>query len=216
MSSKEEQAMGSNSALDITAKTAREPQGVIAEFHGQQEGERVLYSFAPHPIGAWFKLIKPTIYSIGMVGAGYFIHKFLGARSETVSNSLYVSGIIYWVISMWWRLKSQKFARTFITDRRIVRFEIAFPGMTRKRALFWTNGFKCKAVPAILPLRLLKLGTLKITPNLGSDEDISCDYVSYCDDLANYIDKILFCVKHNPQEMQSLRPFVKKPKGHRY
>lgn len=208
--------MGANSALDITAQTASEPQDVLAEFHGQQEGERVLYSFSPHPIGTWLKLIKPTIYGIGMAGAGYFLSKFFGPRSLSVSNALYVGAVIGWTISLWWRLKSQRFARTFITDRRIVRFEIAFPGMTRKRALFWTNGFKCKAIPEILPLRLFKLGTLKITPSLGADEDISCDYVSYCDDLANYIDKILFCVKHSPQEMQTLRPFVKKPKGQRY
>jgi hypothetical protein len=208
--------MGANSALDTTAKTASEPQDVLAEFHGQQEGERVLFSFAPHPIGAWLKLIKPTIYAIGLAGAGYFLSKFFGLRILSVSNSLYVGAIIYWTISLWWRLKSQSFARTFITDRRIVRFEITFPGMTRKRALFWTNGFKCKAIPAIMPLRFFKLGTLKITPSLGADEDICCDYVSYCDDLANYIDKILFSVKHSPQEMQTLRPFVKKPKGQRY
>jgi hypothetical protein len=33
-----------NTAGDITA-----PNDLLAEFHGQQEGERALYSFSPHP-----------------------------------------------------------------------------------------------------------------------------------------------------------------------
>jgi hypothetical protein len=203
-----------NTAGDITA-----PIDLLAEFHGQQEGERVLYSFSPHPIGTWLRLLKPTIYTLALVWVAYFLSKFLGTK---VANLSYISNIFHslaavgWIAAVWWRFKYQKLARTFITDRRIVRFEPTFPGISKKRALFWTNGFKCKAIPAMVPLRFFKLGTLKITPNLGSDEDITCEYVSYCDDLANYIDKILFCVKHTPLEMQSLRAFVKKPRGQRY
>lgn len=208
--------MNINAALNTSDDSISEPKDLLAEFHGQQEGERVLYSFSPHPIGTWLRLFKPTVYALVLLGIAYFISKFFGAKSASISAALYITAAIGWVAAVWWRFKYQKLARTFITDRRIVRFEPAFPGISRKRALFWTNGFKCKAIPAIVPLRFFKLGTLKITPNLGADEDITCEYVSYCDDLANYIDKILFCVKHTPNEMQSLRAFIKKPRGQRY
>ena len=35
------------------------------------------------------------------------------------------------------------------------------------------------------------------------------------DDLANYIDKILFMYKNQPSELSTLRPFIAKPKGQR-
>ena len=52
--------------------------------------------------------------------------------------------------------------------------------------------------------------------NLYTNDDLDLEHVFYYKDLGNYIDKILYIYKHNPQELAELRPFVPKPAGQRY
>jgi len=48
---------------------------------------------------------------------------------------------------------------------------------------------------------------------LRTMEDVRITDVYYFEDLANYIDKILFTFKNTPAEVANLKPFVPKPKG---
>ena len=63
--------------------------------------------------------------------------------------------------------------------------------------------------------RLMKVGILQIEPVAAEQESITIPDVYYHEDLANYIDKILFTFKNKPQDMHGIRPFVPQPKGKR-
>ncbi len=51
--------------------------------------------------------------------------------------------------------------------------------------------------------------------NSQKHEDVRVTDVYYFEDLANYIDKILFTFKNTPGDIAAIKPFVPHPKGQR-
>ena len=84
-----------------------------------------------------------------------------------------------------------------------------------KRALFWSETLKAKAYAPNMIFRMLKVGTIDVEPQLADHEDVRITDVYYFEDLANYIDKILFTFKNKPTDVAAIKPFVPKAKGQR-
>ena len=188
---------------------------MTTQFDGQQEGERVLYTVIPHFIALKLALLRIIVLSIFFFGVLWLI----GTVVPTASNLLQIAGILLalalLVIGTWWNITVHKKARTYITDRRIIRFDVVSPFFTTKRALFWNEALKSKAYAPNMLNRIMKVGTIDVEPQLSDHEDVRVTDVYYFEDLANYIDKILFTFKNTPAEIVNLKPFVPKPKGQR-
>ena len=60
-----------------------------------------------------------------------------------------------------------------------------------------------------------KIGILEVEPIMGDKENVIVRDVFYFEDLANYIDKILFTFKNKPAEVDQIAPFIPKPRGER-
>ena len=185
-------------------------------FDGQQEGEQVLYIMTPHPIHKYISIARITFLAIFF----FVVLWVIGGIVPTFTIALRVSGFILAVIlfsvGLWWNVNVFKKARTYITDRRIIRFEVVSPFFTTKRALFWGEALKAKAYAPNILFRWLNIGTIDVEPQLAENEDVRVTDVYYFEDLANYIDKIVFTFKNAPAEIANFKPFVAKPKGQRY
>ena len=191
-------------------------------FHGQQDDEQILYIIRPHPI----RLALTTLFAgmaglcLGAVGLFLADRIDLASRFGIEFSGLRIAiGLIAGLLSLllwYWQLYIYNNSRSFITDRRFVRIEPSFPLFITKRALFWNEVAKVKAYAPSLLFRFMKVGTLQFQPTITPLEDVRVGYVYYYEDLANYIDKILFKQKSNPAEIREIRPFVTKPKGERY
>lgn len=187
----------------------------MTDFDGQQEGERVLYTITPHPI-AWqlatARIIFLAVFLFLVLGG-------IGTIVPSMSVILMISGIIFSLVlliaGIWWNMSVFKKSRTYITDRRVIRFDVVSPFFMTKRALFWSEALKAKAYAPNMLYRIFKIGTIDVEPQLADHEDVRITNVYYFEDLANYIDKILFVFKNTPAEISTLRPFVPKQKGQR-
>jgi hypothetical protein len=115
----------------------------------------------------------------------------------------------------------------YITDRRLMRFEPTTLFATNPRSLTWDEVVKVKTYPPNAIWKQLAIGNVIVhartpsrpdehTPGAVAADDIELKDVYYYKDLGNYIDKILFTYKQKPKEMDTIRPFVAKPKGERY
>jgi len=187
-----------------------------ALFSGQQEDERVLYEVVPHASGRVFRAIQVLVVAVACGYAWYFIcWRFGFVDQKALFGGFWGIGVSAFLVMLFLD-HGVKSARTYITDRRIVRFEPYLGVFRKRRALFWKEVAKTKAFAPNLLFRIFGVGTIEIRPNFANDEDIRIPCVYYYEDLVNYIDKILYVHKNKPDEINHLRPFVTKPKGERY
>lgn len=183
-------------------------------FDGQQEGERVLFEIRPHPIVMRFALLR-----IAFTASIFVLIVFVIGTQSSFTSALFLipfvgiaaaaAGAVFWV------KRQHEDTRAYITDRRVMRFERISPFMVAKRALFWNEVLKAKAYEPNLLLKSYNIGTLIIEPQVQTEENVIIAQVSYAQDLANYIDKILFTFKNTPADITKIKPFVPKPKGER-
>ena len=188
---------------------------MATEFDGQQEGERVLYVVTPHKIAKDLAIARIIFLAVFFFGVLFLIGTVVPAQAMTLQIVGFILAIALLVVGIWWNITVYKKSRSYITDRRIIRFDVVSPFFMTKRALFWNEALKAKAYSPNFIFRSLKIGTIDVEPQLSTGEDVRVTDVFYFEDLGNNIDKILFTFKNTPGEVANLRPFVPKPKGQR-
>ena len=185
------------------------------QFDGQQEGERVLYTVTPHALSLKLAVAKTVLIVILLVGVLLLISGVFPSAQGTIRIVSVLSGILFLVVGIWWTRRAYARTKTYITDRRIIRIESVTPFLSTKRALFWNEALKAKAYAPNIFFRMFGIGSLTVEPQLSDHENVIIRDVSFYEDLANYIDKILFTVKNKPEDVATINPFVPKPRGHR-
>lgn len=185
------------------------------EFDGQQSDERVLTIITPHITRFIFSFITSLSIFVFIIVILYTTTSFLPTGGNVVRGIFTILSLIVLGITIWWFWKTQTSDKTYITDRRIIRFDVVTPFFTNKRALFWNEVLKVKAYANNVILRLMKIGILQIEPVAAEHESIIIPDVYYHEDLANYIDKIIFAFKNKPEEIHTIKPFIPLPKGKR-
>jgi hypothetical protein len=121
---------------------------------------------------------------------------------------------------------------TYITDRRVVRFAASNPWFVTTRTIGWDEVVKVKTHVSSWWMRMLNVGTVVIharstvAPLLAgedlsrevraTDDDVHIEDVEYYRDLGNYLDKLLYLYKREPNKLDTLREFIPKPRGKRY
>lgn len=184
-------------------------------FDGQQDGERVLYIVTPHPITKQLAIARILFLSLFFIVVLWGIGSIVPAASGPLHAAGILLGLILLIIGTWWNVQVFNKEKTYITDRRIIRFDVVSPFFVTKRALFWNEALKTKAYAPNFFFRMMNIGTLDVEPILAEGEDVRVQDVYYFDDLANYIDKILFTFKNKPADIALIAPFIPKPKGQR-
>jgi hypothetical protein len=194
-------------------------------FVGQQDGERVLYEVEAHPLRHWVKIIKVAFLALLIV--------VLFGVMSSVSSFLILMGIVaglgFGLVGWWGTLVMEQKSKSFITDRRVVRFSATTPWTINQRSLSWDEVVKIKTKSPNALWRMLGAGSVvaharsTVVPansqngeQMVTSDDIEMDYVIYYQDLGNYLDKVLYLFKNDKAVLSQLRVFVPKPKGKRY
>lgn len=191
--------------------------GYSADFPGKQEDERILYVVRPH----WLMKLVSTakVLLLGGVAAAIWYRTAwkLDAIDQELERYGYMVIGFFALLGLWWVDKYFRSLRTYLTDRRIIRFEAVFPITEKRRALFWSNVVKTRGVAPNVFFRAANIGTVEVSPLLVEKiGGIDLYYTYYFEDVANYMDKIIHFCKNHPERVHELRPFITKPKGQRY
>lgn len=198
-----------------------------SSFYGQQTGEKILYVVRPHPIAVNVRMFLLYLISIGILIIFYTFGKLLGPIQGLLSIIGFIVAVFIAFIGTLILKNSQGRNITYITDRRIVRFEPTTVFATNIRTLSWDEVVKVKTYVPNMVWKQLAIGNISIharsTTSVINDadpvlsvDDIEIRDVYYYRDLCNYIDKILYTYKQKPKEMDEIRVFVVRPKGERY
>ncbi len=180
-------------------------------FQGIQEGEKILAEVYPHPFPIVMRILIYLVLVIFFVG----ILVSVGSQFPQTKSALTFLSLILSVLALiflsWDLYAKLSGTKTFITDRRIIRFEMLSPVYTAKRALFWSETLKAKGYSTNLIYRLSGIGSMTIESQAAEAESITVDNIAYYEDLANYIDKIVYHAKNDPAGLTAIRPFSFKP-----
>lgn len=185
------------------------------QFDGQQTDEHILTVITPHKSRFIISISVTLLLCILILAILFSFVTYLSFDTAVLQGIMTCICLLITGIACWWIWKTQVNDKTYITDRRIIRFDIVTPFFTNKRALFWNEVLKVKAYAPNMIFRLMKVGILQIEPVAAEHESITVPDVYYHEDLANYIDKIIFTFKNKPQDISVMKPFVPKPKGKR-
>jgi hypothetical protein len=183
-------------------------------FDGQQTDEVVLCAISTHPVR---RILNDSIVVIsGIFLLGVF---FALWQTDALPFGIPLIGVALaglWIVGgVVWQEMVMKENRAYITDRRFIRFERVTPVLTTKRSLFWGDTLKAKAFSDNVFWKKMNIGTLQIEAVAAEGEDIRVPYVYYAEDLANYIDKILYITKTAPETIRSIKPFIAQSKWKR-
>ena len=184
-------------------------------FDGQQTDERILYTVVAHPTTKLISLVKIAFLAFFALTMFLLISSVVTQIQTLLTIMGLVSLIGIGLFGYWWISYVHSHTKTYITDRRVMRFEAVSPFFSAKRSLFWTEVLKSKGFSPNLIFRSLKIGSVVVEPHLTDHENVIISDVYLFEDLANYIDKILYITKSNPSEIAQLKPFVPKAKGER-
>jgi len=197
-------------------------------FYGQQENEKILYVTKPHPIAGIIGLIKVCLITLFT----FLMFFFLGREIEIMSGIFFILSLIIPIVILMLGTKMIKNFQekniSYITDRRIVRFDPTTFFATNIRSLSWDEAVKVKTFAPNMLWKQLKIGTVIVHArttvktidqeenNSVAADDIELNDIFLYRDLGNYIDKILFTYKQMPAGVADIHPFVPKPRGERY
>lgn len=184
-------------------------------FDGQQEDERILYEIHPHSIAKYMAIGRITLLALSLFVVLLLTAGIAPAFATILRVSALMISVLLIAASVWWNNTVYGKSKTYITDRRIIRFEVVSPFFQTKRSLFWSEALKSKGFSPNFFYRSLGIGTVEVAPQMSEHEDVVVTDVAYFEDIANYIDKILFTFKNKPTEVSLLKPFIPKPRWQR-
>jgi hypothetical protein len=200
----------------------------LTTFYGQHSDERILYTVREHKLVVMWSLFKA-------IGAGLVIFlgfAMIGGQLLGMGNWFTLLGLGLAIIigggGSLAVLSGEHKNVGYVTDRRIIRFQAETSWTVNSRSLMWEEAVKVKTFTPNFIYRILNIGTVVVHAKstfITSDEVMSRYYVSdddvelrgvhYYRDLGNYIDKILYLYRQKPKELETIRPFVAKPRGRR-
>lgn len=185
------------------------------QFDGQQTDERILFTITPHKFSHYVAIAKlfflcAVFYSILM-----FISYTVPVMQTTIRIGGFLLAFITFLGGLWWNTRVYSLSKTYITDRRIIRFDVVSPFFQTKRALFWNEALKAKGFASNMLSRSLGIGTVEVQPHLSDHESVKVSDVHLFEDIANYIDKIIYTFNNQRSEIATLKPFIPKPRGQR-
>ena len=187
----------------------------FGEFDGQQSGERILSVLKPNHLPIATKTILLAVALLFFYVILLSIKQFIPDFPNSILSLITFIFLFILAISVTWSTMVYKKGLTYLTDRRIIRFEPISPFFISKRALFWTEALKAKAFQTNMIWRMMKIGAIEVESHAHPGESVKVTDLYLYEDIANYIDKIIFIIKSNPGDMKLLKPFVPKPKGQR-
>lgn len=185
------------------------------QFDGQQTDERILLTITPHRFAHYVAIAKLFFLCVVFYSILALISYTVPVMQVTIRLGGFILAGITFLAGLWWNTRVYSLSKTYITDRRIIRFDVVSPFFQTKRALFWNEALKAKGFAANLLYRTLDIGVVEVEPHLSDHENVRVSDVYVYEDVANYIDKIIYTFNNQQSELANIKPFVPKPRGQR-
>lgn len=190
-------------------------------FPGQASDEEILYVTREAPIVLTIKRIGVIgiafVVIFGGIGLSSFISQFSPQIIGSVKLLSVVIGGLFAIIGWWWMSVLWKKSLFILTNRRLTKFIYVTPWNRYNLSVTLdkiedTGAYNRGNFEAIF-----KVGTLSARSSAGNREEkyFFVTRIKAAEDLANYINKLLFIFHQDPTRLVKFRPFLPHLKGER-
>jgi hypothetical protein len=123
---------------------------------------------------------------------------------------LFVTAIMFGGIGLWWIDTTWQKSVFIITNRRLTKFIYATPWNRYNLSVTLDMIEDTGAYSRGYFEALVKIGTFTARSAAGNREEkyFFVDHVEHAEDLANYVNKVLFMFKNDVIKLDTFRPFV--------
>ncbi|CAN5198559.1 hypothetical protein BH11PAT1_BH11PAT1_7050 [soil metagenome] len=191
------------------------------QFPGQSTDEEILYVTREAPIVLTIKRLGVIGVALLMIFGGLFLSSLPPEISPAIIASaqmlFIIFGVIFGVIGWWWVSVLWKKSLFILTNRRLTKFIYVTPWNRYNLSVTLDKIENTGAYNRGNFEAFFKVGTLTARSSAGNREEkyFFVTRIKAAEDLANYINKLLFIFHHNPQQLVKFRPFLPHLKGER-
>jgi len=190
-------------------------------FPGQASDERILYVGRESAIMLYLRLAFVFVAALMLTAVAMLIistlSNFLGNPVTILSLTALILGFLFGMIGAWWMYTTWKKSIFVITNRRLTKFIYVTPWNRYNLSVTLDMIEDTGAYSRGYFQALLHIGTFTARSAAGNREEkyFFVDNVEHGEDLANYVNKVLFMFKHDVSKLDTFRPFVSAKSGDR-
>lgn len=203
-------------------------------FAGQASDERILYITREHPL-----FLAAKMFSLALIAAAIFFAAWLFSlafQNIFATSSLaavipitIVLVILFTAIGWWWVYSLWRKSLAILTNKRLLKiiYTTPFNRYNQSLPLNMIVDTSCNNQGFLegIAHSTLQIGTLTARSSAASsgvatdDTDrvnkkyFYLENIKYCEDLQQYLNKVLSLVGHSPLELNTFRPFIPHLKG---
>lgn len=190
-------------------------------FPGQASDEEILYVTREARVMLTLKRIAVVFIALCIIIGGLFLSLYLSqfSTSALVLTQVVASlaGALFGVIGWWWVSVLWQKSIFILTNRRLTKFIYVTPWNRYNLSVMLDKIEDTGAYSRGYFEAIFKLGTLSARSSAGNREEkyFFVTRIKAAEDLANYINKLLFIFHHRSHNVVKFRPFLPHLKGER-
>jgi len=189
------------------------------KFPGQASDERILFVTREARVMLYLRQVLVWVAGLVAVVAGTVIPGFLGSLGIDGLGTLRLLGLILGLVFLlggsWWVYVMWKKSIFILTTRRLTKFIYATPWNRYNLSLGLDKVVDTGAYGRGYFQALFGVGTFAARSSAGNRQEkyFYIENVKAYEDLANYVNKVLFVYERKMEKLANYRPFIPHLKG---
>ena len=180
-------------------------------FHGQQTDEVIISTIRPEKIALIFQILFASIILIIVLFMWWRLNYYFADIVGGYEVIGYITLILAFAAHTFLKSKAHKKSVSYLTDRRLVNINVSLLQHLERKSMFWKNITRVRETDMNLFWGILGLGVVEIySYDQQNNSDIQLTHVKKHRDLANYIEKVVYTVNEQPDQISELKPFTAK------
>ncbi|MEK7166233.1 MAG: hypothetical protein AAB874_05500 [Patescibacteria group bacterium] len=183
-------------------------------FPGQASDERILYVAREAKVMRFLRSVFVLLAAAMLLIVSQIV---LGILTQMANVELglwqvvlFAVGIVFGAVGLWWVNTTWQKSVFIITNRRLTKFIYVTPWNRYNLSVTLDMIEDTGAYSRGYFEALVKIGTFTARSAAGNREEkyFFVDHVEYAEDLANYVNKVLFMFKNDVAKLDTFRPFI--------
>jgi hypothetical protein len=189
------------------------------KFPGQASDEKILYVTREAGVMLQLRLLPILLAGLVMAGMAVVIPNNMGGLEvwivDLIRLALVIFGFVFVVVGSWWVWSLWRKSLFILSNRRLTKFIYSTPWNRYNLSLSLDKIVDTGAYAKGYLQALFKIGTFSARSSAGNRKDkyFYIENVTAVEDLASYVNKLLYVFQHQHARLDSFRPFIVHLKG---